>query len=567
MIKKVQKIFLKYGGIMAPVNLLKWRLSIIMNHRLAVRIARQESSVFTPVGHSKFESLYLGDVVEYKRLVSGERKVLFYSSEDSMAKEDKKYDWELNRCQQGPVIALYAESEHDLDLLFNTETLSQVFKNTNAMEVAIAAINLLTTYQLLDAGKQKKYGNQISKHLQASCSYIIGHSERGICYSANHYFFNLIGLLWICESVTGNPLTQKLKKEAYSKLGTLLRQIILEDGSLYEGSTYYHKYVTESLALFFYEFENAQANQTLKNILSKMAGFAMSNAIGGEIVGIGDNDSGRMLPLPTYFNYGSTDTSIIQKVCKRVQIAIESKPTNAFESFGIYYIKEGSWRVAIRLETGKRLYRRSIGSHCHNDQLHITAYYNNKPLFIDRGVYSYVARNECRKTALQTASHNTLQVGEEEQNVIYNDWKYTTRNAIGKLIFHDDKLFSGEYTSTGKPHYTHQRAVLLKDAQLEIVDTIKTQAEQDGEEVTIYYHLHESVTITSVTKQTVTFEFSNEYFLFETEGSDSIAIINSTYSPDYGTSIANKVIHVRKKLLGKTNNVSIKIYKTIKDQQ
>lgn len=543
LIKRTIRFFIRYGGVWAPLNLIQWKIFKFKNNFLTKKnILKIDINSFEPVVQTKFSNLYVGERDDFLKISEGKRKILFYNYEDENRHFDIKTKWELKRYHHAPVLALYYEhnSSNQIELLFDKKKLSQILNNTNAMEVAISAINLITTYSLYIGKMNKKKGiidENVKEHLKLCLAYIVSHYEKGIYFSGNHYFFNLLGVLWICESISGNKYTERLKKKTYKQLIALLKQIISGDGSLYEGSTYYHKYVTESLLLFLFEFDKKLVKSELHNYAQVMVDFSNRISINNKIVGIGDNDSGRILPLPSYFNYSSTDISLIQKLTKLLDLKNLIKtnyPQRIENDFGLYFLKNNNWIVAIRLEKGKREQRGVINSHCHNDQLHFTAFYNNKPLFVDSGVYSYISRNEYRISALKTSAHNTLQVNYLEQNQIFNDFRYPNRNAIGQILRYDEKHFSGEHTGFIQKGITHEREVFVENDILKITDHVKANKLGDKSEISIYYHVHPQYQVILSGENSAIIQDDKDSLLVSTTGIDSVSISNSYFSEEYG---------------------------------
>ena len=547
MIRRVLNTFLKYGVFKLPYVFVRWQLRKFIGKRRATRLSKLDVSKFVSCNETKFPDLYVSSDLDITRIVRGERKILSYGNDPEFKDRDIKSRWELNRFHHAPVVALNYktfDSKKLLDDLFKTEKLNIAHFETNAMEVSISTINMITAYSLLDEAERNEYRLNISAFIQKSIVYIFNNLERGILYSANHYFFNIIGILWICESVEGDKLISNIKDEYYAKLEKLLDQFILKDGSLYEGSTYYHKYVTESLLLFIHEFDGKIKNNKLKSICSKMVGFANYASYNKHIIGIGDNDSGRILGLPTLYDYQSTNLTILNKLSSLLGVSVLSEKIDKDligDDFGLYHISNNNWHVAIRLEVGKRGYRRFIGGHCHNDQLHFTAFFKDMPLFVDSGVFSYIKYDNCRLKALKTSAHNTLLINDIEQNEIFKDFKYLPRNSVGKLLIKDESSFSGQYIVVNQnQNFFHKRTFELRDNLIFIDDVVLNPHQTEINNLKFSFHLHPNVKIIEHKDDFVIIFSGNKYFKISYINLDGrVNIIESFYSPEYGLRIKN----------------------------
>jgi len=65
-----------------------------------------------------------------------------------------------------------------------------------------------------------------------------------------------------------------------------------------------------------------------------------------------------------------------------------------------------------------------FGNHKHNDLLGFEYHVDGAPVFVDPGSYVYTADPDARNLFRSTRSHNTLSVGDEEQNELRPDWLF-----------------------------------------------------------------------------------------------------------------------------------------------
>lgn len=550
MISNAITLLRQYGlfiGLYVMFRIALWKLT-------KINLMRQNDDipddVFIVKGTSSFPDIYEGNVeTETNRIMAEERKILYYDLKDVNRNKDIKIRWELLRGQHFPVLVLNPNVKDTSYFKFIKEDMKEVFVDTNAMEVAISVINHIEACRILNANNINYNKNTVACFLKECLTYIIRNSEKGVIFSNNHYFFNLLGLLWITENIVGNKKTEKIKTRTYQKLKNLLRQLMNQDGSLYEGSTHYHKYVTDSLLCFLVLNKGAQDHTWIMNYAKSMYWFCCYASFNDNLIGIGDNDSGRILALPEYFNYNSDDLSLAHMIARQLgfdrfneQKDIELRELNesACTSFGLFKLENTNWQVAIRCDQCRdKLAKKFIGSHFHNDQLSITAYYRGKSLFVDTGVYSYVQNNNIRLHNLKTASHNTVVVYGQEQNIIHNDWQYTERRAIGKVKLYNQISFEGEHN--GYKGAIHRRRVEINE-KLIVQDTINFEKPMNSTLIKLYFHLHPDVEICTLGKGIVLLKTNGLTLSMKINDNANVCIESSRYSPEYGENLATKAV-------------------------
>ena len=128
------------------------------------------------------------------------------------------------------------------------------------MEVALRAMNLLASFELFRQSRQLT-GQSLS-HLLALFdqhgTYIRGNLEFSYLATSNHYFSDVVGLLWL-----GIMLPELRDANEWREFGfrEMLREMdkqILPDGADFESSTGYHRFVLE---LVLYSFLLCRLNE------------------------------------------------------------------------------------------------------------------------------------------------------------------------------------------------------------------------------------------------------------------------------------------------------------------
>jgi hypothetical protein len=174
---------------------------------------------------------------------------------------DIKLPWELARMQHLPQLALAARlGGEDAAQEIRAQILDFIASNPprygvnwkTPMDVAIRAVNWLVTLGLME-GQGCQYDNDfravVSRSIVEHGRHVLQHLEWSEEPRSNHYFANIVGLLFIATYLPDYP-------DARDWLGFAIREFLTElqlqfhaDGSCYEASTGYHR-LSGEMALF-----------------------------------------------------------------------------------------------------------------------------------------------------------------------------------------------------------------------------------------------------------------------------------------------------------------------------
>lgn len=226
---------------------------------------------------------------------------------------DVKFPWEISRFYFAVLLAQHYKVTGDKKYydIYREHIIDWVEKNPFlygvnwhcTMEVAIRAVNWIVAANIFgeickqDSGFREKVLHSLIQHGH----YISAFPE--IKYpgrSNNHLIADYAGLLFIAISLPEYPASTEWKKQAVDGLVTCMETQINDDGTDFEGSIPYHRFVLE---LFGYAALLCTANKiTLPGNyyekLFKMFEFVASYTDHhGNAPQIGDNDSGRMMIL------------------------------------------------------------------------------------------------------------------------------------------------------------------------------------------------------------------------------------------------------------------------------
>ena len=252
---------------------------------------------------------------------------------------DIKVPWELARLQHLPRLALAFASSGEA--IWAKEARHQIldFLAVNppgwgvnwacAMDVAIRAANLLLTRELLLAHGWREddgFAAELSAGLLAHGRFIAARLEWSPRHRGNHYLADLCGLAWVAAFLPRSPETDAWLAFATQELSAEIPRQFLADGANFEASTAYHRLSAEMAAytaallvglpedkrraLAEYDHRRWRHTPALAPapcpplpaiVFERLAGAARFAADvtkpSGEMVQIGDNDSGRFFDL------------------------------------------------------------------------------------------------------------------------------------------------------------------------------------------------------------------------------------------------------------------------------
>lgn len=487
----------------------------------------------------KYTDLYDGNLEnDICKIKSNERKILFYNTNEYI--KDIKYGWEQDRGHHLPLLAAGAGNSHEILKYIQglTERNKDFFCNKNAMEASIHLINIIVSIRQADE-RLLYESNIVGRHLRSCLTYILGNPEFGIRYSANHYFFDLLGILWLINSLQNKTKFRRLKGYILKELRRLMGQMIGEDGALYEGSTYYHRYVTESFLLFLY-FNREMRDREFLDYAKRMYDFCVNASVGNSMYGFGDNDSGRLLALPAYFEYSGRDISLIHVLCRLLNIEKKEKKSCYYAPyFGLACLNQEKAAVSIRCdEIRDREKNKWIGVHQHNDQLSVEIAFRGLLFFINAGTYLYIADNRNRLGNLKTDRNNTVAIEELEQNTIQNNWQYCERKCAARLLdLCNDRVSALFQYDTG---YIHRRTITICNAnKIVIEDGIARDGGHANSKVYARFFVSPD---TKIEKNKNHLQLIKEGVKARFQADVPIEVIDCNISPEYGMRIASHMI-------------------------
>lgn len=412
--------------------------------------------------------------------------VLRYGHEPGV---DVKVPWELARMQHLPWLGMFGDDVTKKE--FRNQVLDFASANPPGygvnwlctMDVGIRAANILLAYDLFIAQGSKfdeEFQIELLALVTAHGKHIMDNLEWHDTHRGNHYLANIAGLLFVAAYL---PTTNQSKIWLDFSIQQLINEVRYQftpDGANFEASTCYHRLSSEmviySTALILGLINTPKLPDWYFERLERMGEFIMHlTKPNGQVVQIGDNDSGRFFKLyPSkcldhratvgainglfyrgdFANFvgkeGHCDTSVVKtlskgsKVTSRVKTAkcerAESKfihentfykmsviadttivppdakvlnelSTFAYPDFGIYIWKSKRFFLSVRCGP---VGQNGNGGHAHNDQLAIELQIDGEDWVADPGTYVYTSSPKERDMYRSVHAHAAPKCGLQE---------------------------------------------------------------------------------------------------------------------------------------------------------
>ncbi len=545
---------------------------------------------------------------------------------------DIKLPWELARMQHTPCLAL-AYSQFMLlgdevgAARLRIEFQDQIFDFVAAnpprfgvnwactMDVAIRIVNWLVAYDLFrgfGAQFDTDFELEFKRAVVAHGRHIIENLEWFPHLRSNHYLSNIAGLFFVAAYLPESAESNTWLALAANELGKEIFTQFQPDGSNFEGSTSYHRLSAEmvlfSVALahrirqrldcfdlagslsqlrhsgpgVLPDNRNVLAERKLTDasvlrLLAKMATFTLAiTRPDGNVVQIGDNDSGRFLKLSPDECYGdgnvtannhqalvagimaacnetvraseSIDALVVNglmnglpRVCGKGDICpseSSSIPPDvaAFSDFGLYIYRWPQLWLSVRCGS---VGQNGNGGHAHNDQLSIELVLGGVSFIVDPGTYVYTPLPSSRNAFRSTSSHATLVASPGEQNgwLEGRDGLFSmNRVANANAIEVQPRLFVGEHNGFDMPH---RREIEINDASIGVTDTCYADSRL------LVLPLAPGVCVTKLPSiRACLLERDGVVAEFHIEAGD-IDLVDAYFSPQYGVKVKTCSIHVK----------------------
>ena len=495
---------------------------------------------------------------------------------------DIKVPWELSRMHQLPWLAIAsALAKNALPDFAKSDVYVEEFQNqvldfaaacppsfganwVCTMDVAIRASNIVAAYDFLyDHGSHfsSSFKKELLRILSDHFEHIVNNLEYQPKIRANHYYSDVVGLLILSAWL---PKTPKVLAALAWSINEFFKETILQfhsEGTNFEASTSYHRLCSE---LMYYGLAVVKGlDKTTLAALEKVdtslwrgkgyypvppletapkqdaGGIVIPQAVlaraclasdfslacrmePGEVIQIGDNDSGRLFKFLPSINmangmeiindhahllaaaWGLTakedlaawanlpDSAIISLLadenpvmCPEASAEKCKEGWKCFPEFGLYFKKNNNDVLAVRCGHNGQY---DNGGHAHNDQLSIVFARNSLLFLVDPGTYLYTPIPAWRNSLRSTCNHNTLFLLDKEQNDFSSVSLFTLSNqAKPKMLDFSENTLCAEHYGFGK---VHRR-------QIEFSKIILITDQIDARQAFIALHLHPDVRVRS----------------------------------------------------------------------
>ena len=450
----------------------------------------------------------------------------------------------------------------------------------SAMEVALRAINLLAAFDIF-RGANACTQTRLRKILQlfdGHGRFILDNNEFSYISTSNHYLSNVVGLFWIGTFL---PELEKAKEWREFGLGEMLGEMdkqISPDGSDFEASTGYHKFVTEMLLYSFLlaDRNGIEIDRKYWNSLAKMLTYIHGvMRPDGRAPLIGDADGSQIIPLvrrdaddaayllgigAVVFNRqefkeaGLLTPELLWimgekgvKTHGHLAIRKVSTPSAAFPDAGSYVLRDDDLYLHFNAnDCGVK----GRGSHAHNDALSIEVSAFGRPFIVDPGSYVYNLDRAKRQLFRSTGYHSTVMVDGLEQNTTDENLPFIIGNEARPKVMswkstpEADRIEAEHFGYMRLPNAVrHKRTVEFNKAERSWI--IEDLLDGTGEhEFSFRFHLAPGIKCEEIDKNTVQLIDDDGRSLYiRTSGIDSpMELLQACVSRNYGHKEESKIL-------------------------
>jgi hypothetical protein len=401
----------------------------------------------------------------------------------------------------------------------------------NAMEVSIRAINLLWLFNFFytkpQAPHEELFWQNYLNSLFAHATFIQNYWE-DYDKPNNHYLLNLTGAWYLAL------FFEKLDIFPFGSRDALWQKVCVgfdlqlqSDGTLYEGSTNYHKLVMQSLQhlSLLNKNNNFSFPEGLKGKFTRGIQFlADSKNTPTSIVQIGDNDSSFIVAPINLMLISDANAE------KKMQIPAHVKE---YSDFGIVFIINQHWHISFRTKSFDSY---NPTGHFHADLLGITVTFNSESIIVDPGTGCYTGNRLTRNYLRSWQSHSTFYASNNSalnfSSLFKIDGSYLTPAPI--------LINTGTNTTTVTAQYEYRKISYTRSLKLDVLrnifsitDTVQSKNVQTEPETSSNLIFSPEIQITK--KDTNFFELNgkNCNLILKTTASN-VVIKEGLYSKEYG---------------------------------
>ncbi|MFA5306829.1 MAG: heparinase II/III family protein, partial [Candidatus Babeliales bacterium] len=426
----------------------------------------------------------------------------------------------------------------------------------NPMEIALRGINLVSALHLfkhepcITETFWTSYGTLLVHHID-----YLEHNWEVSDRPNNHYLADLVGHFYLCTCLRFVARYNRAQCITAHKIFEQLKHQTLPDGTSYEGSTHYHKLVTELTELFIKLADHSDIllPTSLRTKFMLMQQFIRDcSDRTGRLVHIGDEDGGRVGNYwGSCFDTPAVHPEYAASACieghGRNSARTESKstcysPLITYPHFGLSIIKDSRIHLTFRHPTYTP---HQPTGHFHNDQLSITLSINGIQLLVDPGTYCYTANATQRNYFRSFAAHNTWYI----PSIAPDDMHLFMLNRQSHPPAQPAQMHNNVITLQDFYHATtalqlHRRVTYKPQSNtLEIYDWQKRKDDAIAHKIDMQWALHVAPDIVVVHETENRWVFMhNKTCLARLETSLAYTTHQDAVSPLYGTKVASTTL-------------------------
>lgn len=481
---------------------------------------------------------------------------------------DIKFPWELSRCHHLLWLseAYLVTEEHKYSDVVLSTILDWIRSNPLLfsvnwccpMDVAIRAVNWIYALSMISESKSFKEMDSedlrlIYKSLYQHGWFIYHNLEIRYPYRHNHYFSNVVGLLFLGKLFDTTSYGRRWLKFAEKEFYKELRIQTLPSGVNYEFSISYHRLMTEFCSYTIHLLSRVGRNipeDVLKRTEAMLEYVSVYIKANGFAPQVGDNDDGRFLPFLKR-DFRDHSYLIDPKGLENQIVSVGSSVINMpkYKARGAFIFPDAGHCVMKQGDIYMSIVNRGsgcnvndtgdcyVGGHTHNDKLSFEMSLGKTDVFVDPGTYLYTSDIQAHNEFRSTKKHNTAEVDEEEQNILSSSsaFSYLPNSKVERLVLNKEKkCISGSYL-TFKGEMSHSRTFWPGNGRVDIIDSFR----KVGEEHSFQMFFHLAPKAKSVKASSNCFNIRvDEYEVIVSFESDvkklDSWIEEDTYSPSYG---------------------------------
>lgn len=485
-------------------------------------LGMQGKSVQPNLWNVDFLSSYIWDNSYFQNIVTVDQK----------NSADVKIPWELSRLQHLTRLSIiYSQTKESCLLEFVIDEIKSWIKNnpykysvnwTCAMEVSIRAVNLILIALIIpdELFKNCSFVKQFVECLMLHGLFIEHNLETYDEHYNNHYLSDLLGLQWIglfCDDyLDGKDKRRAQKWYRFAEKGLVKESYkqVFPDGTDYESSIAYHRFVTDlfNLSLYIDNVYDKKPSVDILNHTKKMIFFLEKIRMpNGNLPMIGDSDDGRILIFDNYSEWNKSKADYIFEykeafaqgdlILSKNSIPLIDSDSYSFEDSGYYLLRNDN--IYCFTHCGP-LSLHGHGGHSHNDQLAVVLAFEGESFVVDSGTGTYSGNPELRNYFRSTKAHSTLEViGIEQNEIIKNNLFMMAERSFSRCLGFNQNTFSGQHNGYEEAGIVHRRNIQMTENNLIIRDYVLGEHITLNQKWRLNYILDSDVVPNQISKKTI----------------------------------------------------------------